>query len=125
MRINDWGSEATRKKVRNLIAPPLIGPTTRLVLTNAIYMKANWSSEFPVHATRDGDLHAPDGTTKAKMMHQQSRFRFARAGGVRVLELPYRGGGLSMLIALPDRADELEESRDPSRRRCSRRGMRN
>ena len=44
--INAWVNKETRGKIKELIAPGVLGPNTRLVLTSAIYFKGNWASRF-------------------------------------------------------------------------------
>lgn len=107
-RINDWVSETTRQKIRDLIAAGMITPRTKLVLTNAIYMNAKWASEFPKDATvQKGLFRAPGGNIRAPMMRTLDTFAFYKGEGVRVLELPYRGNGLSMIVILPEVKDGL------------------
>jgi serpin B len=52
-------------------------------------------------------FHAPSGDVKTTMMEQTNTFRYARAGGVRALEMEYWGGEFSMLVLLPDANDGL------------------
>jgi len=102
-RINKWVSEATKEKIRELIGQGMLGGDTLLVLTNAIYMKAKWADPFPKAATdQKGTFHAPGGDVTAPMMRRTGTFRFFRGEGVRVLELPYMGKELSMLVVLPE-----------------------
>lgn len=107
-RINGWVSETTRQKIRDLIAAGMITAETKLVLTNAIYMNAKWASEFPKDATQEkGLFHTPNGEIRTPMMRMLGTFAFYKGDGVRVLELPYRGEGLSMIVVLPDARDGL------------------
>ena len=102
-RINKWVSEATREKIRELIGQGMLGPDTLLVLTNAIYMKAKWADPFPKAGTdQNGKFHAPGGDVTAPLMHITGTFPFFRGEGVRILELPYTGPELSMLVVLPE-----------------------
>ena len=113
--INDWVSQETGKRIRDIVPPGVLSPLTRLVLSNAIYFKADWASKFESNDTGDGEFTLLDGSQVAvRMMFQESRFRYAAGGGLQALELPYAGGQLSMLILLPDegRFDELQASLD-------------
>jgi serpin B len=108
--INAWVSDATRKKINDLLGPGTIDAGTLLVLTNAIYMKAKWSSPFePGSTTENGTFHAAAGDTRVPMMHQTNQFRLYHGDGIRMLDLPYRGGELAMLIILPDANDGLPQ----------------
>jgi hypothetical protein len=51
--INNWVENQTYNKIRNIIPPGILTSDTRLVLTNAIYFKANWSNQFDPQNTRD------------------------------------------------------------------------
>ena len=107
-QINAWVSENTRQKIPQLIGAGVLSPATRLVLTNAIYMKAEWLNKFrPRETNNNGIFHAPSGNRKAAMMQMEEDLRFAKGGGVRLLELPYASEDLSMLIVLPDAANGL------------------
>ncbi len=107
-RINAWVSEATRQKIQELIGSGVLSRATRLVLTNAIYMKAEWLSQFPARSTNEnGRFRTPAGERKAALMSTHDRFRFLQSGSVRVIELPYIGSELSMLVVLPDAVDGL------------------
>mgnify|MGYP001148779518 CR=1 FL=1 len=106
--INDWVSEKTEGKIEELIPKGLIGPMTRLVLTNAIYFNAAWAEPFEEQQTGDGTFDLLDGgQAQVPMMHQTTSFGYAEGEGYQAVELPYDGQELSMVILLPD-AGEFE-----------------
>jgi serpin B len=116
--INDWVSEETEGKIENLIPRGLIGPLTRLVLTNAIYFNAAWANPFEEGATGDGPFTLLDGSeVTVPMMRQTESFGYVEGQGYQVVELPYDGHELSMVILLPDREgfESFEESLDGER----------
>lgn len=107
-RINDWVSDTTQKKIPELISSGVLNGSTRLVLTNAIYMKAPWLKPFPKDRTdANGVFHATSGEKKTPMMRIFDDFRYAHVSDLRVIELPYHGSELSMLVVLPDSNDGL------------------
>jgi serpin B len=107
--INDWIEETTRKKIKELIKPGTIGPLTRLILTNAIYFKGNWELQFKKESTVNAPFHLPDRRqVDAPMMHQKDRFPYLETDDMQILELPYAGSELSMVILLPRERDGLE-----------------
>jgi len=111
--INDWVAEQTANKIRNLISPSLLTPLTRLVLVNAIYFKGNWASQFdPAHTRDEPFWTAPAEQVPTAMMRQTARFNYAQRQGLQILELPYSGDDLSMLILLPQQKDGLTELED-------------
>ncbi len=116
--INDWVSQQTGKRINDILPPGTIDPLTRLVLSNAIYFKADWSNKFEKDATSDGAFHLADGgQVTVPTMFQQDSFRYAQGDGLQALELPYAGRQLSMLILLPDegRLDQAQASLDPEK----------
>jgi serpin B len=106
--MNQWVEKATEGQIRDLFPPGSINPMTRLVLANAVYFKGRWDKAFDKNQRRPETFHLSAGaTTTAPMMFLTHRFGLAHIAGGRVLELPYRGGELSMLVLLPDAVDGL------------------
>jgi serine protease inhibitor len=101
--INQWVAAQTRGQFQGILRDSDITPATDLVLTNAIYFKGTWENPFPLGATLPRRF---GGVSTVPMMAQWGRFNYARGDGVQVIELPYRGD-LSMVIVLPDGADDL------------------
>ncbi|XP_073704117.1 leukocyte elastase inhibitor-like [Garra rufa] len=103
--INKWVEKNTQEKIKNLLPNGSINALTRLVLVNAIYFKGNWEKKFPKDATVDGQFKLNKTQTKpVKMMQKTSTFPLASIPEMdsQVLELPYVGKNLSMLIILPN-----------------------
>lgn len=110
LRINSWVEEKTKKKIKDLMPPRSVAKSTRLVLTNAIYFKGNWASQFDPDRTRPGPFKLADGTeADVPMMHQERRFQLLMGQGFKILGMPYEGKDLSMLIILPESFDGLPE----------------
>jgi serpin B len=108
--INDWVESQTRQKIKSLLAPGVLEPTTNLVLTNAIYFKGAWTKPFPKFATKDDDFHTSlTDKVRVPMMHQVGEFSYFDAGNFTALEIPYQGDALSMVILLPKSVDGLAE----------------
>jgi serpin B len=105
--INGWVSDKTRARIKDLINRTLINDDTRLILTNAIYLKGKWQEEFKKETTRDEDWHGPGGVRKVPMMHQKGGYLYYECDGLQALDLPYKGEQLSMLVVLPKKKDGL------------------
>lgn len=106
--INEWARRETHGQVRDIISPDAIKPGTRLILANALYLKAHWIKVFPKSQTRQQTFHAVGGPIDVPMMEDERDLSCARVGNVEVAELAYERG-LSMLIVLPDHGlDEVE-----------------
>ncbi|HXC85497.1 MAG TPA: serpin family protein [Trebonia sp.] len=101
--INGVIAEQTAGKIANLIPPGVIDRLTRLVLTNAVYMKALWKSQFPADETKQKPFY-PERTapTPTDLMHLQASLAYHRGDGYQAVLLPYRGGSLAMAAVLPD-----------------------
>ncbi|XP_069583748.1 glia-derived nexin [Ranitomeya imitator] len=106
--INQWVKNETKGMIDNLISPELIdGSMTKLVIINALYFKGLWKSRFQPENTKKRTFHGPDGKAyQVPMLAQLSLFRSGSASTpsglwYNVIELPYHGGSVSMLVALP------------------------
>src|SRR6266705_7218901 len=55
--INKWVADQTRNRIRDLIPAGALNETTRLVLANALYLKAPWSDPFSENATQPEPFH--------------------------------------------------------------------
>lgn len=115
--INTWVSEQTRERIPELIPEGVITADTRLVLTNAIYLKAPWRHRFDKDATAPGPFTRLDGSTvQASMMHLGESLRYAEGKDYQAIELPYVDGSLAMLVIVPDpgRFETVQSSLDPA-----------
>ncbi|MDP6439518.1 MAG: serpin family protein, partial [Candidatus Brocadiia bacterium] len=122
--INAWVEEETKEKIKDLIPKGVLNEMTRLVLTNAIYFKGDWASQFDKKLTADAPFTLADGKkVQVAMMHRKGDYRYLDAreprgillpahrytemGAFQALELPYVKDELSMLVLLPSTADGL------------------
>jgi len=102
--INGWVERETKGKLKDVIEPGQITELTRLVLCNAIYFKGKWQHQFEVSDTKPGAFHiTTNETVTVPMMSQKAHFKLARSddSSVELVELPYSGTDLSMIILLP------------------------
>ena len=107
--INIWVEAQTRQRIRDLIPPDALTQDTRLVLANAIYLKAPWAEEFSTQLTKPRPFHVRGGSQKnVPTMTRQAHFGYGKqAEGFTAVTLPYSGGGLQLLILLPDDVNGL------------------
>jgi serpin B len=103
--INRVIAEQTEGKITGLLPPGAIGSLTRLVLANAVYLKAAWAQPFPENATADAPFY-PNGqdhpSLTVPMMHLTTPQAYLRGDGYQGVLLPYHGIGLAMAVVLPD-----------------------
>src|SRR3984957_20639114 len=100
--INQWVDQKTQDKIKDLLAPGSLRPDTRLVLTNAIYFKGNWQTQFDKAQTKTEDFYlSQTKTTSAPLMHREGSFGYFDGGSFQVLEIPYKSNELSLIVLLP------------------------
>jgi len=108
--INDWVAEKTRDRIQNLIPGGALDGLTRLVLVNAVYLKAPWAEEFSERGTVPLPFHARGGdAANVPTMNTQKSFGYAKEKSMTVVSIPYKGGELQFLIILPDEIDGLQK----------------
>uniref|UniRef100_A0A668B014 Serpin B6 n=1 Tax=Myripristis murdjan TaxID=586833 RepID=A0A668B014_9TELE len=94
ININNWVEKQTQDKIKDLLAPGVVDSMTRLVLVNAIYFKGNWDRKFDANLTKDAQFK----------LNKVTKGLYGFMG--RILELPYKGKDLSMLIFLPNEMED-------------------
>ncbi|KAH7978591.1 hypothetical protein HPB49_005956 [Dermacentor silvarum] len=111
LEANAWVSEQTASKIQDLLAPGSVGASTALILLNAIYFKGFWRSPFEAADTAPRDFHLDsNNTVQVDTMFQESesyKIGSSKDLRARALEMPYRGGKMSMVILLPDDVEGL------------------
>ncbi|KAK5877318.1 hypothetical protein CesoFtcFv8_024835 [Champsocephalus esox] len=107
--INNWVEQMTQGKIKDLLIKGVVDNMTRMVLVNAIYFKGNWDKQFEESKTVDSQFRLKNGTKPVKMMNIKSKFPFTyiSEASCQILEMPYKGKELSMLIFLPK---DIEDS---------------
>ncbi len=114
--INAWVEERTNGRIKDLIDPGMINPTTYLILTNAIYFKSDWRYQFNTTATEDRNFYPADGeAVQIPVMHmhdEEIKLNYSENDDVQLLQLPYTGDELSMYILLPEDLATLESALD-------------
>src|SRR4051812_30350546 len=107
--INAWAEETTRQKIRNLVPAGALTENTRLVLVNALYLKAPWQNPFEKRATKPQPFRTPNTDPRdVPTMHRLARLRYAKENGLIVVALDYLGSALQFLILLPDEGQSPE-----------------
>jgi serpin B len=101
--INAWVGAQTRQKIASLIPPDGLTRDTRLLLVNALYLKAPWEGEFWKYGTRPRPFKARGTiTVDVPTMEEVSNFGYAKQLGYTAVTVQYSGNGLQFLILLPD-----------------------
>ncbi|KAM8731808.1 leukocyte elastase inhibitor-like isoform 1-T4 [Acanthopagrus schlegelii] len=111
VNINSWVEKQTQDKIKNLLAEGVVSDVTKMVLVNAIYFKGTWDKQFKEEKTYDAQFKLNKNDTKpVKMMGQKSEYRLLKIDdsdiNCKILEMPYKGNDLSMLIFLPNEIED-------------------
>jgi len=111
--INTWVENKTNLKIVDLLPQGSINENSRVVLTNAIYFKGNWTNQFDAQDTSNQNFTTPgNNIVKTPMMTTTTSFPYFEDSSIQALKMPYQGGHLSMVILLPKNNDlrSLESS---------------
>ena len=108
--INSWVAKKTQNKIENLIEQGILTSNTKLVLTNAIYFKGAWASQFnPKDTKQEAFSVTATQQVKVPMMYQEAAVPFADLEELQLLELPYADSDISMVILLPKKVNGVEQ----------------
>ena len=108
--INAWIEDKTNKKIEDFITKGLITANTRLVLTNAIYFRGEWSVPFPKAATKPEDFTSTGAPAfKVPMMNHTFRASYVQNADFQLAQLMYKDDVVSMVVILPMKKDGLPE----------------
>jgi serpin B len=98
-RINAWTARATHDRITEILTMP--DPSRRLVLTNAIYFKGDWSDQFKASDTQDGPFHAIGGEVSARLMRQVTYSSYLETDAFQAAEFEYDQGAFALAVFLP------------------------
>ena len=108
-QINSWVLEQTRQRIRDLIPRDALTASTRLVLANAIYLKAPWAEPFSENETKPQPFHVRGReAVKVPTMHEHElSCGYAKRDGFTAVSIPYIDSDLQFLVLLPDQVKGL------------------
>jgi serpin B len=114
--INSWVNHETNDKIHDLLPEGVLKPSTRMVLVNAIYFKADWRTPFDPNNTYEAPFHLLDSSAvQVNMMSESlSAVPYAQGDGYQAISLPYQGDTADMVIIVPEegRFEEFESTLD-------------
>lgn len=105
--INSWVSDHTAGAIPEFLTSGSLTDETRLVLLNALHFQGLWKVPFDPKLTQERMFHCANGSmVPVHMMSLTNRYNygeFMTADGVDydVIEVPYEGDSLSMLLVSP------------------------
>jgi serpin B len=100
--INAWVSEATEKKIPQLV--DAIKPGTALVLVTAAYFRAKWQFPFNPRLTHPKMFRSAGTEKRIPFMTTVGEYSHVKEAGFEWIRLPYTGTDIVMDIVVP--ADE-------------------
>ncbi len=97
--LNGWADEQTAGRIKRVFDG--IDPTTKLVLANTVYFRADWKEQF-LRIIQGQTFTRSDGSTvQTALMAKLAMLNYAAGDGWQVVELPYAGGAFAMWVLVP------------------------
>lgn len=110
--VNEWVADQTDGFIDELVES--FNPTTVIALVNAVFLKAEWGVMFRDIGTVDFQPH--DGDMVAVPAFGHDDYLPQHSGGdFSAVEMPYKGGNLSMVVVMPNNIEDFESSLDLER----------
>jgi serpin B len=101
-QINRWVKKSSNFNVLSLLKPEELSNFDELVYTNYLFLEGNLENSFNEQLTSKDDFFLNDGSKKkVDFMNQTSYLRYNENEIFQILELPYAGKNLSMIVLLP------------------------
>nr|XP_010959724.2 serpin B3-like [Camelus bactrianus] len=103
------------EKIKDLFPEGSLDSSTIMVLVNAIYFKGQWHQKFKEENTVEEEFWLnKDRSKSVQMMKEMNTFNFTSLEDmqVKILEIPYKGAELSMMLLLPNEVDGLQKLED-------------
>ncbi len=98
--INRWCSENTEGCIKNVVNDGSL--YYKMLLTNAIYFKGNWSHRFQKDKTTEEIFTSNDGSTNSvPMMHKSSSYSYTDTNDGEWLSIGFGNGTYRMTFGLP------------------------
>lgn len=112
--INEWVEQNTARKIKGFLPPGAVNQDTRLALINAIYFKGTWLHEFTQEKTHHARFHTGsdrENVVEVEMMSRTSKHSFFvdKENNCKVIELPYSGDSVAMLVILPNEINGVSQ----------------
>lgn len=108
--INQWAAQSVDGKITEPFEQGLFTSDPELVLTDAIYFKSRWWTQFMRSDTTDGEFNVSlIRSVQAPMMHLTAHFNYLQGETFGALEIPYESNRASLIIFLPDKYGGLSD----------------
>jgi serpin B len=112
-QINAWVRTQTADRIQQLFDS--LDPQTKLVLANAVYLKADWATPFAEEPTSDATFTIAAGRQiTVPTMHQTGSLGYASSDKWQAVAVPYAGGTLTMYVIVPTASTPLADLLAPT-----------
>ncbi|HEX6811585.1 MAG TPA: serpin family protein [Planctomycetota bacterium] len=117
VRINEHIAKATNQRIKDLLAPGVLDPSTRVVLTNALWFRGAWHDPFQPEATAPAPFLLADGkSVDVPTMRHTDHHAYAEGDDWQVLSMAFRGTRIVCEIVLPKKNGSLASAEATLRR---------
>jgi len=100
--INRWVKKSSNYNVLSIIKPEDIRSEDKLIYTNFVHLNGNWENPFNEQFTSKDDFYVSDSVKiKVDFMNQTSYLRYNENDAFQIVELPYSGRNMSLIVLLP------------------------
>jgi len=108
-QINRWVKKSSNYNIRSIIGTDEIRDYDELIFTNYVYINGSWENPFNKEFTSKEDFYLADSTKiKVDFMNQYSYFKYNENNIFQVIELPYSGKNISMIVFLPKNVNSID-----------------
>jgi len=116
-QINRWVKKMSNYNIRNMIRPETINDNDNLIYSNFVYLNGDWENPFNEEFTGKDDFFLPDSSVrKIDFMNQSAYLKYNENDIFQIVELPYSGRNISMIVILPktiEGIDSIENAMSP------------
>lgn len=116
-QINRWAKKMSNYNIRGLVRPETINENNHLIYTNFVYLNGDWENPFNEEFTGKDDFFLPDSSVrKIDFMNQTAYLKYNENDVFQIIELPYSGRNISMIVVLPksiEGIDSIENAMNP------------
>ncbi|GFU46087.1 serpin B4 [Nephila pilipes] len=108
--INYWVNSKTMGKIPRLVEN--LSPDTFMTLLNAVYFKGLWTTPFDKESTRPDTFYNNGLKSEVKIvptMHMLRKIPYASSEAWKIVELPFIGKKITMMIFLPITRNGLKD----------------
>jgi len=100
--INEEIAHQTKDRIKDFIPEGFLTSSTLLVVTNAIYLYADWANQFSANETSRQNFRKMNGSVvSVDMMHGEFDAKYFETDKAQAVSLPYSDDRLAMMVILP------------------------